>query len=168
MAPWATENRAITVAIALSLKFSKSLMASSAGTPIVVTQLSTFRCEGLSDAVELREWSGLLRLVRTTTAPADPATTTQARTSTSTRLEGGRVRGEVPSDSELLSLTLTRFDQEVSLPQFHLTPVLPIQSPWVQWRFSGCDYDSRNLSKDGGVGILELEIAGDVQDLPST
>jgi hypothetical protein len=43
VAPWATENPAIIVAIALSLKFSKSLIASSAGTPIEVTQFSTFR-----------------------------------------------------------------------------------------------------------------------------
>jgi hypothetical protein len=107
-APWETENPAITVAIALSLKFSKSLMASSAGTPIVVTQFSTFRCDGLSDAVELRDWSDLLRLVKNMTAPAAPATTTQARMTTNTRLVRVRVRGEVPSDSGLLSLTLTR------------------------------------------------------------
>jgi hypothetical protein len=57
-APWATENSAITEAIALDLKFSKSFMASAAGAAIEVTQLSTFRCDGLSDAVELRDWFG--------------------------------------------------------------------------------------------------------------
>lgn len=114
-APWDTENPDITAAIALSLKFSKSLMASSAGTPIVVTQLSTFRCNGLSDEVELRDWSGSLRLVKKRTAPAAPATTTQARTTANTRLVRDRFRGAVPSDSGLLPFTVARFVQEVSL-----------------------------------------------------
>jgi hypothetical protein len=107
-APWATEKPAITDVIALSLKLSKSLMASSAGTPIVVTQLSTFRCDGLSDAVVLREWSGLVRLVKKMTAPAAPATTTHARTTANTRLVRDCVCEEFPSDSGLLSFTLTR------------------------------------------------------------
>lgn len=125
-APWLAENPAITVAIALSSKFSKSLMASSAGTPIVVTQLSTSRCDGLSDDVELWDWSGLLRPVNKMTAPATPATTTHATTTANARLARDRVRGEVPSVSGLLPFTLTRFDQEVSLPRFHLTLDLPI------------------------------------------
>ena len=123
-APCEAENPAITVAIALSLKLSKSLMASSAGTPIVVTQLSTFRFDGLSDAVEFRDWSGLLRLVKKMTAPAAPATTTQARTIANTRLVRDRFRGVAPSDSGLLPFTVARFVQEVSLPRFHFTPVI--------------------------------------------
>jgi hypothetical protein len=52
--PCATENPAITVDIALSSKFSTSLMAWAAEAPIEVTQLLTFRC----DAVTLRDRSG--------------------------------------------------------------------------------------------------------------
>jgi hypothetical protein len=51
-APWATENPAITEVIALESKFSKSFMALAAGAAIEVTQLSTFRCDELSEAVE--------------------------------------------------------------------------------------------------------------------
>jgi len=125
-APWVAENPAITVVIALSSKFSKSLMTSAAVAPIEVTQLSTFRCAGLSDAAELRDWSGLLRLVKKMTAPAAPATTTQARTTANTRLVRDRFRGVVSSDSGSFPFIVARFVQAVSLPRFHLTPVLPI------------------------------------------